>query len=95
MKRVVVTGMSGITSLGETADAIFEKFAQGKSGIRYMADWEQYTDLRTKLGGPVESFSIPKHFNRKVTRGMGRVALMSVIAAEVRLKMQNCSMIRY
>ncbi|CAG67507.1 beta-ketoacyl-ACP synthase [Acinetobacter baylyi] len=86
MKRVVVTGMSGITSLGETADAIFEKFAQGKSGIRYMADWEQYTDLRTKLGGPVESFSIPKHFNRKVTRGMGRVALMSVIAAEAALK---------
>jgi len=85
MKRVVVTGMSGITSLGETADAIFEKFAQGKSGIRYMADWEQYTDLRTKLGGPVESFTVPKHFNRKVTRGMGRVALMSVIAAEAAL----------
>lgn len=86
MKRVVVTGMSGITSLGETADAIFEKFAQGKSGIRYMADWEKYTDLRTKLGGPVESFTVPKHFNRKVTRGMGRVALMSVIAAEAALK---------
>ena len=85
MKRVVVTGMSGITSLGETADAIFEKFAQGKSGIRYMADWEKYTDLRTKLGGPVESFTIPKHFNRKVTRGMGRVALMSVISAEAAL----------
>lgn len=85
MKRVVVTGMSGITSLGETADSIFEKFAQGKSGIRYMADWEKYTDLRTKLGGPVESFTIPKHFNRKVTRGMGRVALMSVISAEAAL----------
>ncbi|MEN8548642.1 beta-ketoacyl-ACP synthase [Acinetobacter soli] len=85
MKRVVVTGMSGITSLGETADAIFEKFAQGKSGIRYMADWEQYTDLRTKLGGPVESFTVPQHFNRKVTRGMGRVALMSVVSAEAAL----------
>lgn len=85
MKRVVVTGMSGITSLGETADTIFEKFAQGKSGIRYMADWEKYTDLRTKLGGPVESFTVPQHFNRKVTRGMGRVALMSVISAEAAL----------
>ena len=82
MKRVVVTGMAGITSLGETADAIFEQFAQAKSGIRYMPDWEKYTDLRTKLGGPVESFTVPKHFNRKVTRGMGRVALMSVVCAE-------------
>ncbi|WP_130803340.1 beta-ketoacyl-ACP synthase [Acinetobacter ihumii] len=85
MKRVVVTGMAGITSLGETADAIFEQFALGKSGIRYIPDWEKYTDLRTKLGGPVESFTVPKHFNRKVTRGMGRVALMSVVCAETAL----------
>ena len=82
MKRVVVTGMSGITSLGETAEQIFEQFAQGKSGIRYMPDWEIYPDLRSKLAGPVESFTVPKHFNRKVTRGMGRVALMSAVCAE-------------
>ena len=86
MKRVVVTGMSGITSLGETADQIFEQFAQGKSGIRYMPDWEIYSDLRSKLGCPVESFTVPKHFNRKVTRGMGRVALMSVVCAEKALE---------
>ncbi len=82
MKRVVVTGMAGITSLGETANAIFEQFSQGKSGIRYMPNWEVYNDLRCKIAGPVEHFDIPKHFNRKVTRGMGRVALMSVISAE-------------
>ncbi|MGE8684769.1 MAG: beta-ketoacyl-ACP synthase [Acinetobacter sp.] len=86
MKRVAVTGMSGITSLGETANQIFEQFAVGKSGIRYMPDWEIYGDLRSKLGGPVENFTVPKHFNRKVTRGMGRVALMSVVCAEKALE---------
>ena len=86
MKRVVVTGMSGITSLGETAEQIFEQFAQGKSGIRYMPDWEIYPDLRSKLAGPVELFTVPKHFNRKVTRGMGRVALMSAVCAEKALE---------
>lgn len=86
MKRVVVTGMAGITSLGETAEQIFSQFEQGKSGIRYMPDWEVYTDLRSKLGGPVESYTIPKHFNRKVTRGMGRVALMSTVCAEKALE---------
>ncbi len=86
MKRVVVTGMSGITSLGETAEQIFEQFALGKSGIRYMPDWEIYLDLRSKLAGPVESFTVPKHFNRKVTRGMGRVALMSAVCAEKALE---------
>ncbi len=86
MKRVVVTGMAGITSLGETADQVFAQFEQGKSGIRYMPEWEIYTDLRSKLGGPVESYTIPKHFNRKVTRGMGRVALMSTVCAETALQ---------
>lgn len=86
MKRVVVTGMSGITSLGETADQIFEQFAQGQSGIRYMPEWEIYADLRSKLAGPVTSYHVPKHFNRKATRGMGRVALMSVICAETALQ---------
>ena len=82
MKRVVVTGMAGITSLGETADSIFEHIASAKNGIRYMPDWDVFADLRCKIAGAVEHFEVPKHFNRKVTRGMGRVALMSVISAE-------------
>ena len=86
MKRVVVTGMAGITSLGETADKIFAQFEQGNSGIRYMPEWEQFTDLRSKLAGPVASYTVPKHFNRKVTRGMGRVALMSTVCAEKALE---------
>lgn len=86
MKRVVVTGMAGITSLGETADQIFTQFEQGKSGIRYMPEWEVFSDLRSKLAGPVESYTIPKHFNRKATRGMGRVALMSTVCAEKALE---------
>lgn len=86
MKRVVVTGMAGITSLGETADQIFAQFEQGSSGIRYMPEWEQFTDLRSKLAGPIASYTVPKHFNRKVTRGMGRVALMSTVCAEKALE---------
>ena len=42
-----------------------------------MPDWEIYPDLRSKLLGPVESFTVPKHFNRKVTRGMGRCLMSS------------------
>jgi 3-oxoacyl-[acyl-carrier-protein] synthase II len=86
MKRVVVTGMAGSTSLGETAGQIFTQFEQGKSGIRYMPEWEVFSDLRSKLAGPVESYTIPKHFNRKVMRGMGRVALMSTVCAEKALE---------
>ena len=82
MKRVVVTGMAGITALGENATEILQQMEQGQSGVRYMSEWERYTDLRCKLAAPVTQFTVPAHFNRKVTRGMGRVALMSVICAE-------------
>ena len=82
MKRVVVTGMSSITALGEDTEAIFANLLAGVSGIRYMHEWERYADLRTRLGGPVPQFTEPAHFTRKVKRGMGRVALMATIAAE-------------
>ena len=82
MKRVVVTGMSSITSLAEDAETIMQRMQAGESGIRYMAEWERYADLRTRLGGPVLHFTEPAHFTRKVKRGMGRVALMATIVAE-------------
>ena len=82
MKRVVVTGMASITSLGEDAATIMQRMQAGESGIRYMPEWERYADLRTRLGGPVPHFTEPTHFTRKVKRGMGRVALMATIVAE-------------
>ena len=82
MKRVVVTGMASITSLGEDAATIMQRMQAGESGIRYMPEWERYADLRTRLGGPVLHFTEPAHFTRKVKRGMGRVALMATIVAE-------------
>lgn len=86
LKRVVITGMAGITALGETADEIFQAFAEQRNGVRYMPEWEVHSDLHTKLAVPVPHFTVPTHFNRKMTRGMGRVALMSVITAENALK---------
>ena len=82
MKRVVVTGMASITSLGEDTETIMQRMLAGESGIRYMPEWERYADLRTRLGGPVPHFTEPAHFTRKVKRGMGRVALMATIVAE-------------
>lgn len=82
MKRVVVTGMAAITPLGETLQQVNQAIAEQRSGVRYMPEWEKYQDIHTKLAAPVEQFTMPSHFTRKTTRGMGRVALMSVIVAE-------------
>ncbi|MDX9875337.1 MAG: beta-ketoacyl-ACP synthase [Spongiibacteraceae bacterium] len=82
MKRVVVTGMSGITSLGSDWPTIAAAFAANRSGIRRMDNWDCYPELNTRLGGPVTDFSIPGHWTRKQLRSMGRVSHLVVAAAE-------------
>lgn len=85
MRRVVVTGMAGITSLGDSWPEIEANLRAGRTGIRHMPDWERFGDLNTRLGGPVEHFTPPAHYPRRMVRSMGRVALLSVRATEMAL----------
>lgn len=84
-KRVVVTGSGAITSLGNDWTTFQQNLANKVSGIRYMEDWDRYTKLNTRLGGPVTDFEVPAHYNRKKTRSMGRVALLATRASELAL----------
>ena len=86
MKRVVVTGMAGITSLGSDWTTIEANFSGNRSGIRYMHEWDRFTELNTRLAGPVDDFVVPGHWTRKQLRSMGRVSRLSVKAAEQALE---------
>ncbi len=81
-KRVVVTGMAGITSLGSDWPSIEANFSASRSGIRRMHEWDRFTELNTRLAGPVDDFVVPAHWTRKQLRSMGRVSRLSVLAAE-------------
>jgi len=81
-RRVVVTGMAGITSLGSDWANIEAKFSANRSGIRRMHEWDRFTELNTRLAGPVDDFVVPAHWTRKQLRSMGRVSRLSVLAAE-------------
>ena len=82
MKRVVVTGMAGITSLGSDWTTIAGNFAANRSGIRRMDEWDRFTELNTRLAGPIDDFKVPSHWTRKQLRSMGRVSRLAVGAAE-------------
>jgi len=54
---------------------------EGKSAVRYMEGWNQYTGLRSLVGAPamvVNEKSIP----RTIRRSMGRMSIFSVQAAD-------------
>ena len=77
-KRVVVTGMAGITSLGNDWDSIAARFQANQSGIRRMDEWDRFHELNTRLGGPVDDYLVPAHWTRKQLRSMGRVSRLAV-----------------
>jgi 3-oxoacyl-[acyl-carrier-protein] synthase II len=85
MKRVVVTGMAGITALGARWEDIEARLRAGESGVRRMPEWDPYAGLNTRLGAPVE-FTPPAHYPRKTMRSLGRVSLFSLRATEMALE---------
>jgi 3-oxoacyl-[acyl-carrier-protein] synthase II len=82
MRRVVVTGIGGITALGDSWPAIRARLERGETAIRYMADWERYDGINTRLAAPIIGFSPTDLYPRKKTRTMGQVAGMAVFATE-------------
>lgn len=81
-RRVVITGMAGLTSLGHDWDSIRAGVLEGRSGIQRVADWAKYDGLNTNLGGPIDDFEVPEHYTRKRIRSMGRVSLFSTTTSE-------------
>ncbi|TJY58285.1 beta-ketoacyl-ACP synthase [Sinimarinibacterium sp. CAU 1509] len=86
MKRVVVTGMAGITALGSDWATVEANLRANVSGIERMPDWDRFEEVNTRLGGPVKDFTLPAHYTRRKTRTMGRVSLLSVRASELALE---------
>ena len=82
MKRVVVTGMSCITALGDDWPSLRSALEKGDNAVKVMEQWQDVVDLNTKLAAPVTHFQRPSHYKRKMVRSMGRVALMATVATE-------------
>ena len=80
LRRVVITGIGLASPIGNSLDEVSSALQTGKSGVRFMDDWEGISGLSTRLGAPceVDLSCLPK----KKTRTMGRVALLSTWATQ-------------
>ena len=83
-RRVVVTGGSVVSALGNEWPVIFASLKLKKNKIKYMPEWEKYEGMNTRLAAPIDF--IPPDFPRKKTRGMGRIALLAITSADAALK---------
>ena len=85
MKRVVVTGMSVITALGDHWAEFKQQVQQGKNAVCVMPQWDKFSNMSTRLAAPVTHFQRPEHYSRKMVRSMGRVSLMATRSTELAL----------
>jgi 3-oxoacyl-[acyl-carrier-protein] synthase II len=83
MRRVVITGIGGVCALGDNWSDIERGLRAGRNAVRYMAEWDKYTDLNTRLAAPCDSFAAPVEWTRKQLRSMGRVSQLAVRATEL------------
>lgn len=88
-RRVVVTGMAGLTALGHDWHAIVDRLRARQSGVRYIDQFDHIAAMNTRLAAPVQQYDLPDHYDRKRTRSMGPVAIMSTRATELALEDAN------
>ncbi|QCX51248.1 beta-ketoacyl-ACP synthase [Ralstonia pseudosolanacearum] len=85
MKRVVVTGMGGVTALGSQWSDIQQALQRGRNAVRRMPEWDAFSALHSRLACPLPAFEVPATYPRKKTRSMGPVSLYAVRATELAL----------
>lgn len=86
MKRVVITGMSGLSPIGLDWESVSHNLRSMKTGVQRMDEWDVYNGLNTRLAAPITDFEKPSHYKRKAVRSMGRVALLATRATELALE---------
>jgi 3-oxoacyl-[acyl-carrier-protein] synthase-1 len=78
MKRVVITGMGIVSSIGTTKQEVLSSLKEGKSGISHS---EQFAEmgLRSQVWGDID-IDFSEHIDRKQLRFMGAASAYAYIA---------------
>ena len=90
MKRVVVTGMGIVCSLGNNKSEVLESLKKAKSGIEFS---EKYAEmgLRSHVYGSVSEIDTSDVIDRKMLRFMADAAIYNAIAMDEAIKQSGLS----
>ena len=85
MRRVVITGLGPITSLGIGKEDYWDSLIEGRSGISYITnfDTENYV---SKIGAEVKDFNPEDYMDRKQAKRMDKFAQFAVAGAKLAIE---------
>ncbi|AJQ28583.1 beta-ketoacyl-ACP synthase II [Pelosinus fermentans] len=81
-RRVVITGMGSVSSLGCGADALWQSIKQGKSGISRIERID-VSDLPTQVGAEIRDFDPNPFLDRKEVKRMDRFTQYAIAATQM------------
>ncbi len=80
MKRVVVTGLGIVSSIGNNRDEVVDALKQGRSGISFAEDYKEL-GFRSQVRGAI-NIDLDTFIDRKIKRFMGDGAAFNYIAMQ-------------
>ncbi len=80
MKRVVVTGIGIVSSLGNNKEEVLSSLKKMKSGITFNPEYKEL-GLRSHVSGEI-ALKVADHIDRKILRFMGNAAAYAYIACK-------------
>ena len=92
-KRVVITGIGPVTSIGIGKNDFWQSLKAGKSGVKRITDAQkdEWKAIDIKIAGEVKDFSLEKYFNdakllKSMQKDMDKVTQLSVVAAKLAIE---------
>jgi len=83
-KRVVITGIGVISSIGIGRESFWDSLIAGKSGISEITSFDT-SEFSTHLGGEVKDFDPGLYLSRQKIKAMGRASQLAVAAGKLAL----------
>ncbi|BCN94222.1 beta-ketoacyl-[acyl-carrier-protein] synthase I [Thiomicrorhabdus immobilis] len=85
MKRVVITGVGIVSSIGNNVEEVTQSLKEGKSGIVFAPEYAE-NGMRSQVHGAIKDLNFSDHIDRKQLRFMGDAAAYSYIAMQQAVK---------
>lgn len=90
-KRVVITGMGVITSLGIGVDQFWNSIREGKSGIS-LVERIDVSNMSTKVAAEIKNFEPTEFMDKKEAKRMDRFTQLAVAAAKLAVENSQLDM---
>ncbi|MGI6085958.1 MAG: beta-ketoacyl synthase N-terminal-like domain-containing protein, partial [Acetivibrionales bacterium] len=87
-KRVVVTGLGVIHSLGTDVTTFWNAIKEGKNGIKTITKFDT-TDFSTKVGAQIDNFDVVAYIDKKEAKRMDLFTQYAIAASQEAVSMSG------